>query len=141
MSSRSISQPELFRLFPNASKSTLAANFGDPELSQRKDREGAKEEGSSIPASDPKLERRSVAGTLGKGQTQKGHTGRFLVRVTRCSRRLLDEDNLCEKFVLDCCRYAGLVPGDSPAEVRVETTQRKIEKGEAEHATVEIYEL
>lgn len=55
--------------------------------------------------------------------------------------RLLDEDNLCEKYHVDCCRYAGLIPDDAPSLVRIQTLQRKARRGEAEHTQVEIYRL
>lgn len=55
--------------------------------------------------------------------------------------RLLDEDNLCEKYHVDCCRYAGLIPDDAPSLVRIQTLQRKARRGEAEHTEVEIYRL
>lgn len=55
--------------------------------------------------------------------------------------RLLDEDNLCEKYHVDCCRYAGLIPDDAPSQVRIQTLQRKARRGEAEHTQVEIYQL
>jgi hypothetical protein len=56
-------------------------------------------------------------------------------------RRLLDEDNLCEKYHVDCCRYAGLIPGDSPAEIQIQTRQRKAARGEEEHTQIDIFRL
>jgi hypothetical protein len=66
------------------------------------------------------------------------NTERILVRVTSVRNRLLDEDNLCEKYVVDCCRYAGLIPSDAPDKTKIEVTQRKCEAGETEHVLIEI---
>ena len=65
-------------------------------------------------------------GPLAEGEAQKRDSGKFLVRVTSFRRRLLDEDNLCEKYHIDCCRYAGLLPGDDPSQARIETRQEKV---------------
>lgn len=63
------------------------------------------------------------------------------MRVTSIRRRLIDEDNLCEKYAVDCCRYAGLLPGDGPGQTQIEIRQRKALKGEEEATLVEIYQL
>lgn len=63
---------------------------------------------------------------------------RILVRVTSVRRRLLDEDNLCEKFHVDLCRYAGVIPDDAPDRVKIEVTQRKAQPKEEEHTLIEI---
>lgn len=65
---------------------------------------------------------------------------RILVRVTSVRVRLLDEDNLAEKYVVDCCRYAGLIPSDAPATTKIEVAQRKCEAGETEHVLIEIFQ-
>lgn len=132
-------QQQILSLFPNASRSTLAANAGDTKLPKQEDSAG-KEAGRTA-TGGAELERRAQPRNVGKRQTQKGHSKRFLVRVTRCSRRLLDEDNIAAKFVVDCCRYSQLLDGDAPSQTKIEITQRKISKEEAEHVTVEIFEL
>lgn len=81
------------------------------------------------------LERRAGDAALGKAQTKGADSGKFFVRVTSFRRRLLDEDNLCEKYHVDCCRYAGLLPSDSAAKARIVTTQEKV-GSEAEERTV-----
>lgn len=86
----------------------------------------------------PVLEPDSGHEPLATGQVQKADPGMFLVRITSVRKRLLDEDNLCEKFHIDCLRYAGLLPDDDPAETRIQTTQRKTRKGEAEHTEITI---
>lgn len=111
---------ELRQLFPNASRSVIEANV-----------EGA--------GSNAELERHPGNGALAQGRVQKADAGRILVRITSVRKRLLDEDNLCEKYILDCCRYAGLIPDDSPEQVHVETFQRKAGKEEEEHTLIWIY--
>lgn len=130
---------EIKRLFPNASKSLVEANAGNPLIQKQEERPRSQ-------AGDPtsgrsKLERCSPTTAVGQSKAKRGDSPRLLVRVTSVRRRLIDEDNLCEKYVLDCCRYAGLIPGDSPSEVRIETRQRKAAKGEDEVTVVEIHEL
>lgn len=63
------------------------------------------------------------------------------MRVTSVRKCLLDEDNLCEKYHVDCLRYSGIIPDDSPDKVRIETTQRKAAKGEEEHTLIEVFAL
>ena len=71
-----------------------------------------------------------------KGQ----HRGRVLVRVTTRRKRLLDEDNLCEKYHVDLCRYAGVVSDDAPERTKIEVHQTKCRKGEPEEITIEVYQ-
>lgn len=87
---------------------------------------------------DPVLERNSRPGTLGKSQAKKTDTRRFLVRVKSFRRRLLDQDNLCEKFAVDCCRYAGLLPADDPGKAKIEVSQEKVKRKEDERTEITI---
>lgn len=116
-----------------------AARNQDPELPLGEN--GARSEEGMFAASGAKLERRAVKRAVGKGQDEKGNRQRFLIRVTSIKRRLLDEDNMCEKFAVDCCRYAGLLNQDSPGTTKIEVAQRKAEKGEEEHTIVQIYRI
>lgn len=75
---------------------------------------------------------------LGTAQVQDGTGARILVRVTSFRRRLLDEDNLCEKFHTDLCRYAGLIPSDAPGTTKIEVSQEKVGSKEAERVRIEI---
>ena len=69
----------------------------------------------------------------------QGRTGdRILVRIESIRKRLLDEDNLVSKYHTDLCRYSGLIPSDAPGVCKIETTQRKAEKGEAERTEITI---
>lgn len=88
-----------------------------------------------------KLERHPTVEPLAKEQVQKGSSQRFLVRVTSRRRRLLDEDNLCEKYHVDLLRYAGLIPDDAPDKVKIEVGQVKVGSKEPEEVVIEIEEI
>lgn len=85
----------------------------------------------------------SVVGNkpLGQDEIQKTGESRFLVRVISVRKRLLDEDNLAEKFLVDCCRNAGLIPDDAPEFCKIEVAQRKVQDNEPEHVIIEIENL
>lgn len=125
--------------FPNASRDFAALNphLADFQLSG----EGAGYREASYDAVRAELEPSDGAGDVGKSKAQKADSRRFLVRVESVRRILLDEDNLCEKYVVDCCRYSGLLPGDRPGQTQIEVRQRKVGKGEEEHTLIEIFEL
>ena len=123
---------ELKRVFPNASESTLRRNFATTFAAH------VLVDGSRETA---ELESDISNGALGKVQVQKGTSGRFLVRVTSFRRRLLDEDNLCEKYHCDLCRYSGIISGDSPATTQIEVCQQKVAKGKPEETKVEIWKI
>jgi hypothetical protein len=132
-----VNRQEFLTLFPNATESVIAANIGGAELSGERpaDKEGAPD------AVRPELEQRPPTRTPRPKRTKVEDSKRFLVRVTSVRKCLIDEDNLCEKYVVDCCRYAGLLPGDGPGTTKIDTAQRKAGKGEAERTIVEIYEV
>jgi hypothetical protein len=89
---------------------------------------------------NPVLERSLGDGAMDPNETQRGNPVRFLVRVTSFRRRLLDEDNLCEKYVVDCCRYSGLLSGDAPETTRIEVSQQKVTREEDERTELTIVE-
>ena len=69
----------------------------------------------------------------------QGRTGdRILIRIESVRKRLLDEDNLVSKYHTDLCRYSGLIPSDAPGVCKIETSQRKAEKGEEERTEITI---
>lgn len=74
-----------------------------------------------------------------KAVTEGRDSAGFLVRVTSYRKRPLDDDNICEKYVVDCLRYAGLIPGDEPGKTRIEATCKKVGKEEPESTRVEIF--
>ena len=116
---------ELLRRFPNASESFIKAN-SDPE--------------PSSPRKDAVMECHPGTEPLAKGQGEKANPGRVHIRFVSVRKCLLDPDNLCEKYILDCLRYCGVIQGDEPEKITLETTQRKAKKGEEEHTQIEIYE-
>lgn len=85
------------------------------------------------------VERALGDGPLAAGEGQDGHPRKFLVRVTSYRVRLLDEDNLCEKYHVDLCRYAGLLRSDAAGKARIVTTQEKVGSREDERTVIEIY--
>ena len=69
---------------------------------------------------------------------QEANDGRVIVRVLSIRVRLLDEDNLCAKYLVDALRYLKYLPDDCPEKVKIEVSQRKCREGEPEHVEVEI---
>jgi hypothetical protein len=88
-----------------------------------------------------KLESDSSLPSLDSEKVQRPTGKRFLVRVESVRKRLLDPDNLCEKYHVDLLRYCGAIPGDTPQQIDLETSQRKAEKGEEEHTLIEVYRI
>lgn len=115
---------EILRTFPKATESFIRANVSDDYC-----RKAAKLESNP---SDAPLEKKEV---------QRPDCERFLVRVESVRKRLLDEDNLCPKYVVDLCRYAGIIPCDSPEKVSIETRQRRCKKGEQEKIEITVDKL
>jgi len=115
---------ELLRRFPNASAATLAANADSPA-----DCAGAVAE----------LECGAGDGALAARQGEARATERVHIRFVSVRKRLLDPDNLCEKWTLDALRFAGILRGDEPDKITLETTQRKAAKDEAEMTIIELY--
>lgn len=89
-------------------------------------------------ASTPKLECSAEPKPLAARKAKKADRRFFFIRVTSFRRRLLDEDNLCEKFHVDLCRYVGVLPDDSAAKARIVTTQEKVSRAEEERTEIEI---
>jgi len=87
------------------------------------------------------LERDTRDGALAALQIQKRIGERFLIRIKTIRKRLLDEDNLCCKYVVDLCRYAGILPTDAPGTAKIEVSQQKADKGAREEVKIEIYRL
>ena len=71
-------------------------------------------------------------GTLAEGEREKQDSKRVLVRITSHRERLIDPDNLCPKYFIDCLRYAGIIADDSAAHIELSVSQRKCAKGQEE---------
>lgn len=87
------------------------------------------------------LERNPGSRTLGQVQTQSGLGQRFFILVTSYRKRLLDQDNLCCKYVIDLCRYAGVLPSDAPGTAEIKVCQEKVGPKEPERTRVEIWKI
>lgn len=120
----------LRRRFPRAAQGFLALN-DDHGIDHRAGGAG----------SDADVERHCGPALEKNAAHQGGDPGKFLVRVTSVRKRLLDEDNLCEKFHVDCLRYAGIIPSDAPGTTRIETTQRSCGEGEEEKTVIQVFKL
>lgn len=108
----------ILRLFPNASLDLLSRNTSQAAV----------------------VERDSGDEPLAKEEVQRRVGERVLVRVTSVRKRLLDEDNLCEKYHVDLCRYAGVIYDDEAGKTKIETAQRKTEKNEKEKVIIEVFQ-
>lgn len=85
-----------------------------------------------------KLEPNTGDAALGAVQVQADPSPRFFVSVTSFRRRLIDEDNLCEKYHVDLCRYAGIIPGDQAETTSITAIQKKVGKEEEEKTRIEV---
>jgi len=83
-----------------------------------------------------KLEQDTWHGTLAAQPVEAPATSRVHIRFESVRKRLCDPDNLSEKWTLDCLRYIGVIRGDEPDKITLETTQRKAAKNEAEHTQI-----
>lgn len=87
----------------------------------------------------PIVEPTPVDDALGEAPLQKTNESRFRVCLCSVRKRLLDEDNLAEKFIVDQLRYAALIPDDCPETCQIDVSQRLCHAGEPEHVTITIY--
>ena len=93
------------------------------------------------PRKAAKLESNPRDAALDAKEVQGRPSQKFLVRVTSLRRRLIDEDNLCEKYAVDLCRYAGILPSDEASQCKIEVCQEKVGKEKPEETIVEVFEL
>lgn len=124
--SEKITEHELRQRFPKASEHFIRLNARIPARS------------SGAPA---KSQRSSGGHPLAAHQDQKARAGTLLVRVIDIRKRMLDDDNAMEKYLVDSLRYAGFIPNDKPPAVRIQTLQRKADKGEAERTIIEVWKI
>lgn len=93
------------------------------------------------PRAPAKLEHDSGNGAMGQIPVQAAVGRRFLVHVTSYRKRLLDQDNLCCKYLVDLCRYAGILPSDAPGTAEIKVSQQKVGPKEPERTIIEIFPL
>lgn len=77
-------------------------------------------------APDPVVEQGHANESSRPAPPSAKHSGRYTVRVVSYRRRLLDEDNICEKFHVDSLRYANCLPSDAPQHCAIITTQVQV---------------
>lgn len=124
-----MTRDEIIRKFPNASEAFIIANVSKPL---------AKLNAKGVRAA-AKLERSSVSKPLEKNQNEETSSGRIHCRFTSVRKRLCDPDNVAVKWLLDCLRYCGAIPGDEPEKITLEIRQRKTAKDETEHTMIELF--
>lgn len=67
---------------------------------------------------------------------------RYRVAILARRRRLIDPDNLVAKFIIDGCRYAGIIPDDDSRTISEFTIrQEKVAKGESPETLITIEEV
>lgn len=89
-------------------------------------------------AQGAKLERDNRDALAIQTQAKARRPGKFIVRVVAFRCRLLDEDNLAEKFHVDALRYASILPCDSPGKASISVTQTKVENPDLERTEITI---
>lgn len=133
-----MTRERILQLYPRASEAMIRANLTTPDPQDF----DAIYHGTILPHPAPPapvVEPRPRIRPLAKSKNEARDRGRFLVRVTSFRCRLLDEDNLCEKYVVDCCRHAGLIPEDSAGVARIEVSQEEVKDKAEEHTLIEIF--
>jgi len=110
---------ELLRRFPNASASFVRDNST----------------GGETQGSEP--ERPVCNESVGKEAGEMGHSATVHVRITSFRTRLLDPDNLCPKYFIDCLRYSGLIPNDRAEDITLEVRQFKVKTNERTEIEIE----
>ena len=86
----------------------------------------------------PKPQRPARHEPLAAAQVEAGNSKRYVVIVTSRRIRLLDEDNLIEKYHIDSLRYAGILPSDTPEACQIQVRQEKVAKKDQEETLIEV---
>lgn len=104
------------RLFPNASLSTRKLN----------------EDGDDCVTGLPVAQlERSNADELARTARGEGKgASRVVIRLTSYRKRLLDDDNHCQKLLVDSLRYSSQIHDDGPHATRIETAQEQSTESE-----------
>lgn len=113
---------EILRRYPRASEAFIKANLYDGLASNSK-RE-------SDPPNEP----------VAKKERAGSDVGFCTVLLTSYRLRLLDEDNIWGKYMVDSIKNAGLIRDDSPAWCKIETIQIKVKQPEDERTEIVILE-
>lgn len=86
----------------------------------------------------PKLESPVRSKSLGAPSNSKARPKGAYICVTGYYRKPLDDDNLCEKGLIDALRYAGFIRDDKWSDLRTTSQQYQVEKEEDEGTLIEI---
>lgn len=86
----------------------------------------------------PLVERGQPNAPLAAAQTEASDPRKCVVRVVSFRRRLLDEDNICEKYHIDALRYLGVLASDAPGHTQIITSQTKVKTKGEERTVIEI---
>lgn len=86
---------------------------------------------------EPPVQNESMAAQSGKAKDAK----RVSVSVTSFRCRLVDPDNLCPKYFVDCLRYAGLIQDDRAQDIELTVRQEKVAAKAAERTEIELIRL
>jgi len=91
-----------------------------------------------LPNPEPKRHQTAALGGANEGEEES--LSRIIVRFTGCRVRPLDPDNFAGsvKDLLDGLRHAGLIPGDEPWRIKLETEQVKVRQFAEEKTIIEI---
>lgn len=117
MTLQNVTTNEFLRRFPHASKSTIALN--------------------SQPSS-PQPQCAVCDEPVAEIARKEENPSRLRVRVISLRRRLIDPDNLCPKYFIDCLRYAQIIPNDRAQDIVLEVSQEKVKSKRDECTRIEI---
>jgi hypothetical protein len=85
----------------------------------------------------PKPEQTIRHESVAEEERKATHTSRIQVSIISRRCRLLDPDNLCGKYFLDCLRYAGLIPNDRAQDIEFKIRQIKVQKKYQEYTQID----
>jgi hypothetical protein len=114
----------------------IKLNEVSPALSKRIINQMAAEDEREPQGSIP--QRLILNGALAAQEREKTNSRRISVRVESIRKRLIDPDNLCAKWFVDCLRYCGVLRDDTASDIEFTITQRKAKKGEQERTELTI---
>jgi hypothetical protein len=75
------------------------------------------------PEPEPALCHEPLGSTKGKTK----YPASIHVSITSWRLRPVDPDNLCPKYFIDCLKYAGIIPDDTPWDISLEIEQVQVE--------------
>lgn len=116
-----MTENELRRRFPGASSSTIRRNQTGGAPSSTKPEQ--------VILDDP----------MGPAPGKESDPGRVHVRVVSFRKQLIDPDNLCPKFFIDCLRYAGLIRDDRAQDIALEVSQTKVNSKDEERTEITLW--